>query len=255
MCGHAALALLLLSSGAQPLPENQNNPTSPAISVISISANDLEQMLRKPPSADDLYAQALMRQIAATEHETNALSHLVELTEQSIRETPAISPEAVHVKTDQFSVAKKAVIEERLERAHSLEPVPYEDWSVASLKTDAESAKSIDQQREPVQANNNARDERSGIVSVSVDPLVVYQHQLISHIKLYLPRSENHVECSVKLSLSDSGQILAINFDTQKATGCNAVREAIARAGKLPGSKDPDVLPFLSSLELQFNHG
>ena len=254
MCGHTALALLLLSSGAQPLPENQTISTAPAISVISISANDLDQLLRKPPSADDLYAQALMRQIAATEHETNALSHLVDLTEQSIRETPAISPEAADVKTDQFSV-DQAVLEETRERAPSLEPIPYEDWSVASVTTDAEQAKSIDQQIKPVQANNNARDGRTGIVSVSVDPLIVYQHQLISHIKLYLPRSESHVQCSVKLSLSDSGQILAISFNTQKATGCDAVRQAIARAGKLPGSKDPDVLPFLSSLELQFNHG
>lgn len=257
---HLTLGVVLVLSplpfsgeqGQQPrIVTPQSVEPSPApVTVNAISAQDLAALM-KPYSVDEQYAQALTNQISATEEATSALTKLIELTQASVEVTeqaPSIveQPEPIVTKpvaaSHEHILAKTKRVVEKKDTEPKLTPSTFENW----MEPD-----------EPIRAERrgSASKKRPPGVEVSVDPLLIYQHQLVSHIKLFLPQGAGAVDCSVRLSLSPGGHLLSAHFNDNTYNGCEKVRQAIRRAGKLPGSRDPDVIPFLNDMELNFRHG
>lgn len=248
LCLHGALFAGLCQLS---LPANvsaaaiENKPDSMApITVVSVSAVQLQAAMTVAPSATAVYEQALEDHIQAIEQETLALQELIRLSQESL----ALQKDAYsELAEGSFGPPPDNGGAKRLQ-AVSEHPVAFENW------VDPDASAPVNEKATPPRQTAPTK-RKSGAVDVSVDPLIVYRHQLISHIKLFLPTNVGEVNCSAVLALSPSGQLLSADFNEHVNDGCEPVRQAIRRAGVLPGSKDPSVMPYLSSIELRFRYG
>lgn len=91
-------------------------------------------------------------------------------------------------------------------------------------------------------------------LTISVDPLLVYRHQLIAFIKKNLPEHGVYGSCELQLNLAPDGQMLSVNYNSEQGTGCDGVRHALLKVRRLPGSADKSVIPYLSDLVMHIEH-
>lgn len=91
-------------------------------------------------------------------------------------------------------------------------------------------------------------------LTISVDPLLVYRHQLIAFIKKNLPEHGVYGSCELQLNLAPDGQMLSVNYNSEQGTGCDGVRHALLKVRRLPGSTDKSVIPYLSDLVMHIEH-
>lgn len=209
--------------------------TEQMIPLRSVSAAELATLNKNTSTANTRYIDALEEKIAATESATAALAELIRLTEQSMP-SPTAKPPAKITEDIPSPTAEPVRMAQ-----HESFPGMINEPTEAELTL--------------VQAQEQPQAPLEELV-ISVDPLLVYRYNVIKHIKAHLPGTVNAPSrCDVTLSLSPQGELLRADFMSTVPQECEAVRQAVRRAGRLPGSQDPNVIPYLSEMVLRIDHG